>query len=76
MKKILSLFFFVFVLLHNNVRGQEDGIFLTGNTKYQLDIVGYMFRGEDACGDVDGLKSIDIEYEDGTIQNIYSGRKI
>lgn len=76
MKKILSLFFFVFVLFHNNVRGQGDGIFLTGNTKYQLDIVGYMSRGKDACGDVDGLKSIDIEYEDGTIQNIYSGRKI
>lgn len=68
MKKILSLFFFVFVLLHNNVRGQEDGIFLTGNAKYQLSMRGYYGAYSSCSGQ--GLRVINVVFRNRAVKSL------
>jgi hypothetical protein len=69
MKKILILLFFV----STSTFGQIN---LTGDAIYKLNIVGYQGRDPNACGDIDGLKNINVRYFYGNEQTIHNERKI
>ncbi len=70
MKKLLLFLFLSFTPF---VFGQIN---LTGDAKYKLNIVAYMDRGNDGCGDIDGLRYIRATRADGSTFDIWSGRRI
>lgn len=47
---------------------------LTGQSKYVVDITGYMGRGKDGCGAIDGLRNVNLIKNDGSSVNLYEGR--
>ncbi len=69
MKKITLLF----VLFCGIAFGQVN---LTGGATYKLTIVGQMQRGNDGCGDIDGLNKVRISKQTGPDIVVFNGRKI
>src|SRR5690554_3483511 len=69
MKKNLWIIILIFWSIH--VMGQIN---LTGQSKYVVDITGYMGRGNDGCGDIDGLRNVNLIKNDGSSVNLYEGR--
>ncbi|WP_430612003.1 T9SS type A sorting domain-containing protein [Flavobacterium sp. JP2137] len=51
-------------------------ISLTGDSYYMLDIEGYMGRGSGGCGNIDGLREVNVFYVNGTSDKIFDGRLI
>lgn len=69
-RKLLVVTFIVFTTFIS--WGQIN---LTGDSKYELNVIGYQSRDKNACGDIYGLKDITVYYEDNSPHYLFFGRK-
>lgn len=70
MRKIYLLL----LLAYGFAFGQQN---LSGTAKYHLSITGYMGRGNDGCGDIDGFKKISLKYANNpSFTAVWEGRII
>lgn len=63
----------LFLFFSASLMGQINA---TGDAHYKLDILAYMGRGNDGCGNIDGLRYIKAIRFDGSSFFIYNDRKI
>lgn len=71
MKRILLTI--LFTIIGCFVFGQ-NGISLNGTADYKFTIDGYQGEDPKACGDIYGLRELNLYYEDGSVENLWKGR--
>ncbi|TRX35440.1 T9SS type A sorting domain-containing protein [Flavobacterium sp. ZT3R18] len=66
--------YFLLLLVYGFGFGQAN---LSGTARYHLSITGYMGRGNDGCGDIDGLRNISFKYINNSgFSTFWDGRVI
>ena len=68
MKKKL---FLLLIITNTFLWGQ---ISLTGTANYKFTIDGYQGKDSDACGNIYGLRELNLFYNDGSTENLWNGR--
>jgi hypothetical protein len=72
--EIMRKIHLLLLLVYGFAFGQQN---LSGTAKYHLSITGYMGRGKDGCGDIDGLRKISLKYANNpSFTAVWEGRTI